>query len=531
MSTHRLPASKWMFLIKSLGLFLPIFTVQLLSGQNVAAQSVEASTHRIPGSVEQAIKRSGINKDSISFAVAEIPSVANPKPQTRTILSWRDEVGMNPASTIKLLTTLVALDILGPKYRWRTELFTDGAIKNGTLKGNIYFVGHGDPKWIPEELARLTKKLREMGIQRIDGNLIFDRSAYSPQVMDELTIDGEALRAYNVPPDPLLYSFRTLSFQINPNKHGDALHITYTPKLARFTIQNDIVMSSEPCDGGKRDIRLEITPDPSSTPGSGTKNKTANQWLATFTGEIPQSCRGISYNVVKFDPDTFLTLGFTAAWEEAGGSWTKPPRGQSGSAPVFARPLLNFEGLSLLDASNDINKFSNNVMARQVFLTLALEKVGKPADIASGEKVMQAWLAQRGLSFPELVIENGSGLSRNETISARNLNNLLIAAQNLPIAEVFTSTLPLAGSEGTVRNRLITQLRKFLHLKKKPEARIKTGTLNNVRTISGYVFSKSGRIYAVTSFINDPKANRGQEIHDQLLMWLLEDGPDPKEAR
>jgi D-alanyl-D-alanine carboxypeptidase/D-alanyl-D-alanine-endopeptidase (penicillin-binding protein 4) len=198
---------------------------------------------------------------------------------------------------------------------------------------------------------------------------------------------------------------------------------------------------------------------------------------------------------------------------------------------VYARPLLSVEGLSLLEAAKDINKFSNNVMARQVFLTLALEKIGKPADIESAKGVVQAWLNQRGLDFPELVIENGSGLSRNEAISARNLNSLLISAQNLPIAETFTATLPAAGSEGTMRNRLITQLRKFLHLKKKPEARIKTGSLNNVRTISGYVFSKSGRIYAVTSFINDPKANRGQEVHDQLLTWLLEDGPDPKDAR
>jgi D-alanyl-D-alanine carboxypeptidase/D-alanyl-D-alanine-endopeptidase (penicillin-binding protein 4) len=170
-------------------------------------------------------------------------------------------------------------------------------------------------------------------------------------------------------------------------------------------------------------------------------------------------------------------------------------------------------------------------MARQVFLTLALEKIGKPADIAGGEKIVQAWLEQQGLSFPELVIENGSGLSRNEAISARNLNMLLITAQSLPISDVFIDSLPLAGAEGTVRHRLVKELRKFLHLKKRPEVRIKTGALNYVRNISGYVFSKSGRIYAVTSFINDPKANRGQEIHDQLLAWLLEDGPDPKEAR
>lgn len=508
-----------------LGLVLALICCPLLFGHGAAAQS------SFPIGVEQAIKRSGIPKESISVAVTEIPSAANPKPQSRSILNWRDEVAMNPASTIKLLTTLVALDVLGPKYRWKTELFTDGAIKNGTLKGNIYFMGHGDPKWIPEELDRLTKQLRALGIQRIDGNLIFDRSAYTKQVMEELTIDGETLRAYNVPPDPLLFAFRTLSFQINPNKNNDGFQISYTPKLARFSIQNDIIMSSAPCDGAKRNLRLEIVPNPLDVGASQVKNKSTIQWQAIFTGELPQNCRGVTYNVVKFDPDTFLTLGFTAAWEDAGGLWVRPPRGQAGSVPVYARPLLSIEGLSLLDAAEDINKFSNNVMARQVFLTLALEKIGKPADIELAKGVVQAWLNQRGLDFPELVIENGSGLSRNEAISARNLNSLLIAAQNLPIAETFTSTLPAAGSEGTMRNRLINQLRKFLHLKKKPEARIKTGSLNNVRTISGYVFSKSGRIYAVTSFINDPKANRGQEVHDQLLTWLLEDGPDPKDAR
>ena len=513
------------FLTQYLGLVLALFCFTPFLSHGAVAQS------SIPIGVEQAIKRSGIPKDSISIAVSAIPSAANPKPGSRQILNWRDEVAMNPASTIKLLTTLVALDILGPKYRWKTELFTDGAIKNGTLKGNIYFVGHGDPKWIPEELDRLTKQLRDLGIQRIDGNLIFDRSAYAKQVMEEVTIDGETLRAYNVAPDPLLYAFRTLSFEINPNKTGQGSQISYTPKLARFTIQNDISMRPTPCDGTRRNLRLEIIPNPTEIASSQLKNKSAIQWKAVFSGELSQKCREITFNAVKFDPDTFLTLGFTAAWEDAGGLWVRPPSGQAGSVPVYARPLLSFEGLSLLDATEDINKLSNNVMARQVFLTLALEKVGKPADIESAKGVVQAWLNQRGLDFPELVIENGSGLSRNEAISARHLNSLLISAQNLPIAEAFANTLPAAGSEGTMRHRLITQLRKFLHLKKKPEARIKTGSLNHVRTISGYVFSKSGRIYAVTSFINDPKANRGQEVHDQLLTWLLEDGPDPKDAR
>jgi len=456
--------TKLIGLLPKLGFLLCLYFVLILTGRYAAAQSSERGSNRIPQSVEQAIKRSGISKDSISISVTEIPVSTNPKSQSRSILTWRDEVSMNPASTIKLLTTLVALDILGPKYRWRTDLFTDGVIKNGTLKGNIYFLGHGDPKLIPEELSKLTNKLRELGIQNIDGNLIYDRSAYVPQVMDDQTIDGESLRSYNVAPDPLLYSFRTLSFKIDPNKNRDALNITYTPRLARLSIQNNISINSNQCDANKRDISLELTPDPDLVSGNQIKNQSAIQWVATFKGDYSKNCKGIGYNVVKFDPNTFFTLGFTAAWEDAGGSWIKSPRGLSGTVPVYARPLL-------------------------------------------------------------------SGLSRNEAISARNLNTLLITAQRLPISDVFIDSLPLAGAEGTVRHRLVKELRKFLHLKKRPEVRIKTGALNYVRNISGYVFSKSGRIYAVTSFINDPKANRGQEIHDQLLAWLLEDGPDPKEAR
>jgi len=192
---------------------------------------------------------------------------------------------------------------------------------------------------------------------------------------------------------------------------------------------------------------------------------------------------------------------------------------------------LQYEGISLGDDVQDINKYSNNVMARQLLLTLALEKMGKPATTANGDLVIKDWLSKNGLIFSGLVIENGSGLSRNEAISAGQMNQLLLTARNLPVAEVLYNSLPIAGVDGTMRNRLMTQLRKFLHLQKKPEARIKTGSLSDVRAISGYVISKSGKMYAVTSFINHPNAWKGLDAHDQLLSWLLEDGPEPKLAR
>ena len=477
----------------------------------------------IPKAVSNSLERNQIPKDSISISVIEIESSQPGKYVSKSILDWRAAEAMNPASTMKLVTTLSGLDILGPKYRWHTNIYTDGLIRQGTLKGNLYLQGTGDPKLIPEELAKLMKELQSLGIQKIDGNLFFDRSAYAPSVMEHNTIDGESLRAYNVPPDPLLYAFRTLSFQLGKSRTADFIDISYTPTLSGLKIDNQMQLIDRSCDNWKSNIQFNLDPES----GNG-----ASQLLtAQFSGAFPSACKGVNYNVVALDANTFLTQGFAAAWELAGGIWVQPPVGKNGTVPLAARLLLQFEGITLGEDVQDINKYSNNVMARQLLLTLALEKMGKPATTANGEIVIQSWLKQNGLSFSGLVIENGSGLSRNEAITAGNMNQLLLTARNLPVGDIFYNSLPIAGTDGTMRNRLMTQLRKFLHLKKKPEARIKTGSLADVRAISGYVLSKSGKMYAVTSFINHPNAWRGLEAHDQLLTWLLEDGPEPKHAR
>jgi len=477
----------------------------------------------IPKAVLSSLERNQIPLDTVSISVTEIEPSRPGKHLAKKVLDWRATDPMNPASTMKLLTTLTGLDILGPQYRWRTNVYTDGVIRQGVLKGNLYLQGTGDPKLIPEELAKMMKELQGLGIQKIDGNLFFDRSAYAPSVMEHNTIDGEALRAYNVPPDPLLYAFRTLSFQMGKSSTADFIDISYTPALSQLKISNQMQLVDRPCDNWKSNIRFNLDPE-------GISN-TDQPLTAQFSGAFPSSCKGVNFNIVALDANTFLTQGFAAAWERSGGTWAQAPVGKNGAVPLAARLLLQFEGIALADDVLDINKYSNNVMARQLLLTLALEKMGKPATTANGELVMQSWLKQNALDFQGLVIENGSGLSRNEAISASQMNQLLLTARNLPISEIFYNSLPIAGTDGTMRNRLMGQLRKFLHLKKKPEARIKTGSLADVRAISGYVLSKSGKLYAVTSFINHPNAWRGLEAHDQLLSWLLEDGPDPKHAR
>jgi len=484
----------------------------------------ESSVQYIPKAVAISLEKNQIPKEAISISVVEIEPGRVGKITAKTEVDWRSKQAMNPASTMKLITTLSGLDVLGPQYRWRTNVYTDGFISQGTLKGNLYLQGTGDPKLVPEELAKMMKALQNLGFQKIDGNLFFDRSAYSPGAMEHTTIDGESLRTYNVPPDPLLYTFRTLSFQLGKSRTADFIDIGYTPPLSQLKVSNQMQLVNQSCDNWKSNIRFSLDSE-----GDGAAT---NQPLtAQFSGSFPSACKGVNYNVVALDANTFLTQGFAAAWELSGGTWAQAPIGRSGTIPLAARLLLQFEGVPLADDVQDINKYSNNVMARQLMLTLALEKMGKPATTENGELVIQSWLKGLGLQFRELVIENGSGLSRNEAISAEHMTQLLVAARNLSVADTFYNSLPIAGTDGTMRNRLMAHLRKFLHLKKKPEARIKTGSLADVRAISGYVMSKSGKMYAVTSFINHPNAWRGLEAHDQLLAWLLDDGPEPKQAR
>lgn len=507
-------------------LLASVLTCLLLSPQVHSADLVSQATalQYIPKAVGASLEKSQIPKEAISISVVEIEPGRPGKVTGKTELDWRSKQAMNPASTMKLITTLTGLDVLGPQYRWRTNVYTDGLIRQGTLKGNLYLQGTGDPKLVPEEFAKMMKALQNLGIQKIDGNLFFDRSVYAPSVMEHNTIDGESLRAYNVPPDPLLYAFRTLSFQLGKSRTADFIDIGYTPPLSQLKVINQMQLVDQSCDNWKSNIRFNLDPEGDVA--------TTNQLLtAQFSGSFPNTCKGVSYNVVALDANTFLTQGFAAAWELSGGTWTQAPIGRSGTVPLAARLLLQFEGIPLADDVQDINKYSNNVMARQLMLTLALEKIGKPATTENGELVIQSWLKGLGLQFPELVIENGSGLSRNEAISAEHMTQLLVAARNLSVADIFYNSLPIAGTDGTMRNRLMAHLRKFLHLKKKPEARIKTGSLADVRAISGYVMSKSGKMYAVTSFINHPNAWRGLEAHDQLLAWLLDDGPEPKHAR
>jgi D-alanyl-D-alanine carboxypeptidase/D-alanyl-D-alanine-endopeptidase (penicillin-binding protein 4) len=188
---------------------------------------------------------------------------------------------------------------------------------------------------------------------------------------------------------------------------------------------------------------------------------------------------------------------------------------RQGQVPGGKAPLVTFRSPPLAEVIRSVNKFSNNVMTRQIFLTLGAEKFGPPGTLEKGEQATLAALASRNLRFPELKLGNGAGLARDTRISAASLGRLLLAARASPFQAEFQASLSIAGLDGTTRKR-------FLRDPVAGDMHLKTGTLNGVTSIAGFVHSESGADYAVVMIVSGPKATWGGGLDAQnaLLRWV-----------
>jgi len=409
---------------------------------------------------------------------------------------------MSPASTMKLVTTFSGLSLLGPDYRWKTSAYATGQVENGILHGKLYIVGTGDPKLVPEELIDLVQKIHAAGINGIDGSLVLDKHNFDVSTRDAGPYDEDVLAPYNVGPDPLLYAFKSLSFTLSPG-HGNTIAIDSTPPLDKLTIVNDLHLTRGRCVGAL--VTPVIT---QNTDGSAQ---------AVFSGKYPLTCGAReTSSMAALDHSTFFGDGFLALWKQTGGTFQGNVG--EGPTPADARQVAVHESPVLSEIVRDINKFSNNVMARNLFLTISEAAGHNPATLAGSAQQIEQFLHRNGLPMQDLVLENGSGLSHDERISATSMASLLQTANASPVAQAYIDSLPIVGVDGTMRHRLINS-------GVDGNAHIKTGTLRDVRAIAGYVGAANGDGYIVVSFINDPHAEEARAAHDALLEWVYNEAP------
>lgn len=454
---------------------------------------VAASDDTLPIPVQNVLRHRQVPDDTLSVYVEDLES-------GEVLLRWQDGMPRNPGSTIKLLTTLVALDVLGPTYAWQTDIFALGPVNDGRLEGDLLIRGGGDPFLVTERVWQLLRRIRQAGIRDIGGDLLIDDSYFAVDNHDPAAFDRQPLRAYNVAPNALLMNFKVVRYWFEPNREANSVRVSLDPWLANLAVDNRLTLVSGVCRGYQRGITISFDDAIDKM---------------TFSGKFPSGCKRYAMDRTALEHNEFAYGLFTALWRESGGifegGW------KNATAPENVEPLVQFGSLPLADVITRINKYSNNVMARQLLYTLSAEVLGVPGTEAGGRRVVGDWLQQRGLEFSELAFDNGAGLSREARMTAADFAAMLRFAWQQTYMPEYVASMSLAGLDGTLTNRLDNRLLEG-------SAHLKTGSLDHVSAIAGYLQSRSGRRFVVVMLQNHTDIHRGpgEEIQEALLRWLHE---------
>ena len=451
------------------------------------------SAAQLPAGVRLILDGHDIPPDDVSIVVQALDS-------TEPALSHLAEVPRNPASVMKMVTSWSALEILGPAYTWPTEIYFDGDFDGTTLDGDLAIKGFGDPFLVVEEVWKLLRVLRGLGLQRVLGDLVLDDSYFDVVEEEDGRFDGSPYRAYNVTPNALLTNFKAARFRFFADPNNRRVRISTDPPLTTLDIRNRIELVGGRCRGFQSGISFNVA-DPEAIS------------RIIFEGEFPQRCNSFQLNRAVLQHDTYAFGMIDALWSELGGAIEGRLRNEevSGDASL----VLTWTSRALGDVIRLVNKNSNNVMTRQLLYTMGAEFFEPPGTRAKGVEAIEQLVAERGFAIDSLVVDNGAGLSRDARISAALLVQLLHEAARGIYAPEFISSLALGGLDGTTRTR-------FEGGNGEGRMHLKTGSLDDVSALAGYVHVPSGPTYIMVVFVNTPDAHRGpgNELEDAVVEWI-----------
>lgn len=459
---------------------------QCLTGLSLAAGAAE-----LPPEVRSALQRARVPETALAVVVQEAGS-------GHTVLSHQARQPVNPASLVKLVTTYAALDLLGPAWTWTTAVGWNATLRDGVLDGDLFLKGGGDPKLVAERLWQGLRRLQQAGVREIRGDIVLDRSAFAPSEGSAADFDGDASRAYNVQPDALLINFHALTWSVTPDGARAVARITADAEPLGAAVRT-VPLTGGPCEDWRAGLKPVVT--------DGT---------VRFTGSYPAACGEQSWPMADPDAAGHGARLIASQWKDLGGTLTG--RVRDGRWPAGLRAQQEWRSPPLAEVVRDVNKFSNNVMAQQVFLTLAAQRLpGQPATPEAARETLRRWVAERmgEGAAGELVLDNGSGLSRQTRVTAQWLARLLQQAWSSPVMPELMSSLPVNGLDGTLRRSRAPAGR----------AHLKTGSLRDVVGLAGYVLDDSGRRRVLVAMIQHPNAQAARPALEALVQWALKTAP------
>ena len=479
----------------------------------LAATAAHAA-QELPPEALQALRRAGVPSESVSVVIHDLSA-------GRSVFEWQEQRPVNPASLAKLLTTMAALDRLGPAWTWATPVWLNGPVRDGVLEGPLVIKGSGDPRLVLERVWLLLRRVQQIGVREIRGDIVLDNSAFSVLESDAGEFDGEPLRPYNVRASALMLNFRAAVYTFVPDEASGVARVQMEPPLAGALFDRTVPLAPGPCGDWRGALQAGFEPG-----------------RTRFAGGYATACGEQSWPVADPQPASYDARLIEGLWREMGGRLQGSVR--EGLAPTDLKPSFEQRSPALAEVVRDINKFSNNLMAQQLFYTLALQgrRAGPPAPAGTvsamsavsavsavpaatvtteqAREALTRWVVERtGEAGGDLVLDNGSGLSRKTRISAHRLARLLTQAYDSPVMSELMSSLPITGLDGTLRRSRATPGR----------AHLKTGSLRDVAALAGYVLSNSGKRYVLVAIINHASANAARPALDALVQWTMRDTP------
>jgi len=397
-----------------------------------------------------------------------------------------------PASNLKLITTAAALERLGPDYRFPTRLFTSGKLRGDILYGDLYIKGYGDPKLVTEQMWLLVNELENLPLKKIVGNIIADDSFFDTLLHVKTWKQSGGSEAYNAPLGALSFNFNTVTVYVSPGERpSEPPRVIIEPETKYLKVNNQ----ARTLPRGKRG-RLAVN-----------RMDRGDYDEITIKRGISTSRPRARYFVNITDPTKYSVSVFKEYLARVGIQVVgKTFRGK---VPKGAKLMINHKSEPLALALRGLNKFSNNFVAEQIVKTLAAEKFGPPGTTENGLKVIHEYMRSLGVAQDRFTIVDGSGLSRQNRVTPNQIIRVLEhVSQDLSIFPEFISALGVMGVDGNVRKRMNG-------VEESQKARVKTGTLNSVSSLSGYFQSRDGERFAFSILMNDLKCRNGQALNIQ----------------
>jgi len=399
-----------------------------------------------------------------------------------------------PASVLKVLTTATALDKLGPDFRFRTTVHTNGSLQpDGTLLGDIILIGRGDPNLVDPSgelldksaLQELAEKVHALGIKRITGDVVGDDSYFDLSSHGQEWTAKDLKSIYGAPINALSINNNVLWVHASSTQANRLVGVSVEPRTSYFRIRNLGITGAAKA---KRTIYARVIP--------GTKT-------LVISGILPAG-QGYSQHIILERPGEVTATIFKEELQRQGVSIGGGVQiVHYGELPPEARrkwnKLAEHESPPLIRGVEIINKRSQNLHAEMLLRTLGAEFREAGTDEA-GLEVVWDFVVSAGIDSHAISLKDGCGLSRENLVTPRFQTSLLLTLSNRPYFDMFLNTLAVSGTDGTLKRRLAAQpVRGSIHAK--------TGSLNGVSTLSGYMTTRSGRVLAFSIFANNAAAS------------------------